>query len=41
MAGVEVVLRWRGEGSKVSVAGQWNEWKEQELSKEGDSWVLR
>jgi len=36
---VEVVLSWDGEGHNVAVAGQWNNWQPQALSREteGDS----
>jgi len=38
---VEVVLRWSGEGEEVQVAGDWAEWKPENLVKEGGDWLLK
>jgi len=37
----EVVLRWSGEGEKVQVAGDWSEWKPEDLIEEGGNWQLK
>ena len=40
---MESVLRWRGEGQEVCVAGQWNDWQPQVLAREGEggNWLIR
>jgi len=37
----ELVLRWSGEGEKVQVAGDWSEWKTEDLIEEGGNWQLK
>eukprot|EP00092_Neocalanus_flemingeri_P091333 GFUD01115774.1.p1 GENE.GFUD01115774.1~~GFUD01115774.1.p1 ORF type:complete len:293 (-),score=117.78 GFUD01115774.1:233-1111(-) len=39
---VEVSIRWRGEGDTVQVAGEFNSWAPQDLTKQEDgSWIVR